>query len=111
MNVYHGLGVMSGSSLDGIDFALCRFTFDETAENPILEWHIVDAETFELSVFWEERLKKAYLASAKELWLAHVTFGKYIGDLANTFMKKGWILSLILFPPTDIRYSMSLKTI
>ncbi|HMY83372.1 MAG TPA: anhydro-N-acetylmuramic acid kinase [Saprospiraceae bacterium] len=88
MNVYHGLGVMSGSSLDGIDFALCRFTFDETADNPILEWHIVEAETFELSVFWEERLKKAYLASAKELWLAHVTFGKYIGDLANTFMKR-----------------------
>ncbi len=88
MEIYHGLGVMSGSSLDGIDFALCRFVYDETNKNPISEWHIIEAETFELSVFWEERLKKAFQASAKELWMAHVTFGKYIGDLANTFLKR-----------------------
>jgi len=88
MKVYHGLGVMSGSSLDGIDFALCRFDFDEERDNPIASWHIVEAETFELSVFWEERLKKAFLSSAKELWMTHVTLGKYIGDLANTFLKR-----------------------
>ncbi len=87
MKVYHGLGVMSGSSLDGIDFALCRFECEE-GNSAAIKWEIVEAETFELSVFWEERLKKAYLASAKELWLAHVTFGKYIGDLANTFLKR-----------------------
>ncbi len=88
MKVYHGLGVMSGSSLDGIDFALCRFKCGDEGEKIVLDWEIVEAETFELSVFWEERLKKAYLSSAKELWLTHVTFGKYIGDLANTFLKR-----------------------
>jgi len=88
MKIYHGLGVMSGSSLDGIDFALCRFACTDEKHHPVSQWEIIEAETFELSVFWEERLKKAYLASAKELWLAHVTFGKYIGDLANTFLKR-----------------------
>lgn len=88
MEVFHGLGVMSGSSLDGIDFALCRFELDQQAGVPSIQWKIIESETFELSVFWQDRLKKAYLATAKELWLSHVTFGKYIGDLANTFLNR-----------------------
>jgi hypothetical protein len=99
MEIYH-TGCYVRLSLDGIDFALCRFVYDETNKNPISEWHIIEAETFELSVFWEERLKKGF-RFAKELWMAHVTFGKYIGDLANTFLKRTDIVR-ILFHLMDI---------
>lgn len=83
------LGVMSGSSLDGLDFALCKFNFT-TEDNHLVinNWEIIESETFELSTFWQERLAKAFQATAKELWLTHNTFGKFIGDQANIFLRR-----------------------
>lgn len=89
MNTSIGLGIMSGSSLDGLDLALCRFVYEiEEGKLSVHVWEIIESETFELSVFWQERLSKAYLTNAKELWLAHNTFGKYIGDQVKSFLKR-----------------------
>ena len=89
MKEIYALGVMSGSSLDGLDYALCKFMY-ETVEGhfKLSGWQIVESETFELSSFWQERLNKAYQTNAKELWLTHNTFGKYIGDQANVFLRR-----------------------
>ena len=54
----------------------------------INNWEIIESETFELSTFWQERLAKAFQATAKELWLTHNTFGKFIGDQANIFLRR-----------------------
>lgn len=93
MGESYALGVMSGSSLDGLDFALCRFVYaDEQDSFYIQSWEIIEAETFELSVFWQDRLLKAYQTSAKEMWLAHNTFGKYIGEQALLFLRRTQIV-------------------
>lgn len=86
MTDYHILGLMSGSSLDGLDLAHCRFTLNQ--DNEILSWEILAAETLSYSDAWKERLSQLPKASALELAQANAAYGTLLGELVNEFLSE-----------------------
>lgn len=75
------IGVMSGSSLDGIDLALCRF--DRNGEH--WSFAIEKAETVPLPGTLRERLLHATAADALELARLHRDVGITIGTACKEF--------------------------
>lgn len=78
------LGVMSGTSLDGLDLALCEF---HAQENNI-SYRIIQAETIAYSDEWKNKLLHAMEGSAVELTYTDRELGKYIGEQIHLFLKK-----------------------
>jgi len=82
--VYRVLGLMSGSSLDGLD--LCYAHFQETSGK--WSYEIKRAACFEYSVDWVNRLREATELNAKEYMILHVEYGHYLGELVNRFLEE-----------------------
>ena len=80
------LGIMSGSSLDGIDCALCTFTVDPGRADPVLSWEIRAASTRPYSAEWKERLRESPDLSGRDSWRLHADLGDFIGTRAADFM-------------------------
>ncbi len=80
---YLAIGVMSGTSLDGIDLALCRFTTSDTR----WKYEVLAAITVEYSSIWKSKLQDAPTLSAQDFLLLHNEYGCYIGDLINEFLR------------------------
>jgi len=74
---------MSGTSLDGIDLVLCRFTENKGKWN----FQILSCETVMYTGKWLDLLSKAYELSPEELNTLDIEFGKYIGQLALKFLE------------------------
>ncbi len=83
--IYHVLGLMSGSSLDGLDIAYCRF---ELENQLITAWKILKADTIEFSAQWQERLRHLPNESALVLAQSHTDFGRLMGEMVNQFIAK-----------------------
>lgn len=86
---YHAIGLMSGSSLDGLDVAFCRF--DTECRNGVFRlhhWALLEAETLPFSDDWQARLKHLPDDSGFELARAHSDFGHYLGQLTLEFFTK-----------------------
>ncbi len=82
------LGMMSGSSLDGLDLAVCRIQLDEGAEKLVPDWEIVAAETDPFPPTWKARLRSAPSLPGRELWRLHADLGHWIGKRAKAFLAK-----------------------
>ncbi|MFL5754132.1 MAG: anhydro-N-acetylmuramic acid kinase [Bacteroidia bacterium] len=78
---YTLIGLMSGTSLDGVDLALCRF--DEGKSDAV----ILKAQTFTYSTEWMEKLGNAQQNDAMAFWKLHVEYGHYLGQLVRKFCK------------------------
>ena len=74
---------MSGSSLDGVDLALCDFNLSDEK----LNWKILKSSTIEFSHGWRDKLKNLPVASAKELALADYELGYFFGEKIKEFSK------------------------
>ena len=74
------LGLMSGTSLDGLDFALVEF-FEEGRS-----FKLISSETIKYPKEWEEALRNARSFSGLELTELNVKYGKYTGRLVNKFI-------------------------
>ncbi len=85
IKTYQVLGLMSGSSLDGLDIALCEFQIEAAV---VKEWHLVKAETFPFTAAWQQKLRELPHLSSLELLTAHTHFGHYMGQLVNEFLEK-----------------------
>ena len=77
---------MSGSSLDGLDFAVCRFRLAESEDFALAEWEIMAAETDPFPPTWEARLRSAPALPGRELWRLHADFGRWIGRRAADYL-------------------------
>ena len=80
----HIIGIMSGSSLDGLDIALCHFD----VEHDLIKWEIVDAKTILYSDEWFELLKSAPSLSGFDLMRLDAVFGDFIGEQTKEFSFK-----------------------
>lgn len=79
------IGLMSGTSLDGLDIACCRF---EPAGDG-WTYEILRAATLPYSSAWENRLRSVENGSALELALTHSDYGHYLGECVKTFLAQG----------------------
>ncbi len=80
--IYRAIGVMSGSSLDGLDLV-----FTELEElGGKWKYEIKHAETVSYSREWIEKLRHAPLLSAIEYMRLHIAFGRFIGLQVNHFI-------------------------
>lgn len=86
---------MSGSSLDGIDLAVCEFSLSSGDPRPIAEWSITAATTDPYPPEWKERLQSSDSLSGRELWRLHSDLGRYVGDRAAAFLKKHEVYPLL----------------
>ena len=82
--IYRAIGIMSGSSLDGLDIAFVEFT--ETGGKWTYE--ILNADCIEYSKEWQEKLRDAVLLSALDYQLLHTEYGHYIGKRVNEFIQQ-----------------------
>ncbi len=83
---------MSGTSLDGLDIALCQF---KNAENSY-EYSILDAETIEYTPEFKNRLINSYTASARDIFELNSYFGSFVAEKVTNFLnKKGQNANLI----------------
>lgn len=82
--IYNVIGLMSGSSLDGLDIAFVEF--NETAGK--WNYEIKCAACIEYGNEWIEKLKDAVNLSAKEYQLLHTGYGRFIGENINEFIEK-----------------------
>jgi anhydro-N-acetylmuramic acid kinase len=78
------LGIMSGTSLDGLDLALCRFSENSTK----YAYRILHAETVPIQENWKTVLKNPFVISGMDLAGHHLGFGSFLGETALHFLKK-----------------------
>lgn len=72
---------MSGTSLDGVDIACCRFS----GEHPGWDYSILEAITVSYDVGWKEKLGRAHFLSGEKLMMLDREYGSYLGNLAKQF--------------------------
>lgn len=77
------IGLMSGTSLDGVDLVQVTFT-DEN----LYEYEIHHAKTYAYSDDWRKKLKNGFYATAEEITLLNVDYGRFLGRLINDFIKE-----------------------
>ncbi len=82
--IYKVIGLMSGSSLDGLDIAYVHL--QEIGGNWTFE--IKNTECLQYSIEWKLKLREAVNFNALEYQLLHVTYGHYIGEQVNYFIDK-----------------------
>ncbi len=85
---YNALGLMSGSSLDGLDIAYCTFKFSERGDLKIKDWEIEVAETIPYPEEWLKRLREAPTLSGLELTKLNADLGRYFGVQTLIFLGK-----------------------
>ena len=81
---YDVIGLMSGTSLDGLDIAFCSFTFKDN----LWKFKINEAETIAYDLKWSKRLASLEHASGLDLMVAHSDYGTYLGKQTASFINK-----------------------
>lgn len=83
--IFHALGLMSGTSLDGLDICHASFQNDDLGQ---WQFRILNASTFPYTEVWENRLRNATQLSAEELYELNSEYGFYLGEKANEFIEE-----------------------
>jgi len=89
-NNYNVIGVMSGTSLDGVDLAHIQFHLD----NKNWSFEILESETIGYSQSWINQLKSAVDYSETELEKLNQEFTKLLATIIATFIEKHKIENL-----------------
>ncbi|RYZ50420.1 MAG: anhydro-N-acetylmuramic acid kinase [Chitinophagaceae bacterium] len=81
---YRAIGLMSGSSLDGLDLAFVEFVHNAGAWS----FEILAADCYAYDDNWKARLQNAISLNALEYHLLHADYGHYIGKAVNRFVEE-----------------------
>ena len=75
---------MSGTSLDGLDIALCEFQ----EVNQHVHFKLIASETINYTALWKERLQNACHTSAENYFKLNAAYGEFIAEHINHFLNK-----------------------
>ncbi len=81
--IFHAIGLMSGTSLDGLDICFARFEKQSS-----WNFEIIKAETLAYPAAWEEKLRDSIHLPAEQLLELHADYGFYLGQSVKDFIKK-----------------------
>ena len=92
MEKYAVIGVMSGTSMDGMDLAYCTFEYKKE------QWtfQLGACETIPYSHEWLEKLQKAADLSAVDFTALDMEYGRLVGILVSDFITKHQLKNLDL---------------
>ena len=85
----YSIGLMSGTSLDGLDIVYVKFH-----KNDYSEFEIIHSNTIEYSEFWEARLKNSIHLDTDLLSVLDYDYGQYLGNKTKEFISKNKITSV-----------------
>ena len=77
------IGVMSGTSLDGLDLAYCTFVYDQK-----WSFEIVCSTCISYDDKWKNALSEAHLLPAEKLLELDNDFGTFIGEQVSAFLSE-----------------------
>jgi anhydro-N-acetylmuramic acid kinase len=81
---FTSVGVMSGTSLDGVDMACCSFDYkDET-----WSYELIKAQTIIYDQHWKNLLSNAFNMSGSDLSKLHASYGKLLGQEIRKFISE-----------------------
>jgi anhydro-N-acetylmuramic acid kinase len=89
--VYKVIGLMSGSSLDGLDLAyvlLQERVPTSTSAPRTWEFNLLHSATYPYDEIWRQRLASAPGLSALDYQLLHVEYGAWLGEQALRFIEE-----------------------
>lgn len=81
---YSVIGLMSGTSLDGLDVAHCLFVYNEGKWS----YQIKKAATYPYNDKWRSVLESLDKKSTNEIAQADIEYGKLIGSITKAFISK-----------------------
>lgn len=81
------VGLMSGSSLDGVDLAWVDFVFENSGKGKLKSWNIRQGKTIEYSQSWKKKLEEAPTLNGKGLWQLHTDLGHLFGKKISIFLE------------------------
>ncbi len=93
METYHVLGMMSGSSMDGVDVAYCRLEVN----NGKWAYEIEKAECIPYPPKWRLRLQSLVLQNAVTYLKTDAFYGHYLGEVARKFIQENMLEGKIDF--------------
>lgn len=84
MKDFKVIGLMSGSSLDGVDIAYVNFSHD----NRNWFFQILETGNIPYTSSWKEKLSSAFDKDAAQLKELDIEYGKYLGNVTKKFIEK-----------------------
>lgn len=87
MEDFFAIGLMSGTSLDGLDLCYARFRRKNSAWN----FEILKTSTLPYPEYWEQKLRNSIHISAAELLQLNSEYGFYLGEKTRGFIEENKI--------------------
>ncbi|MEH6405867.1 MAG: anhydro-N-acetylmuramic acid kinase [Leeuwenhoekiella sp.] len=88
-NDYYVLGIMSGTSVDGVDFAYAKFS-----KNKTWSFEIINAETIPYTEVWQKNLREAINYQEDKLKDFDLEYTQLLAKMTQNFLKKYGIKEL-----------------
>ncbi|RYD51491.1 MAG: anhydro-N-acetylmuramic acid kinase [Sphingobacteriales bacterium] len=82
--MYHVLGLMSGSSLDGLDLAFVTLT----EQRSVWSYELVATDCIPYTADWAAELLRASELTVPEFLRLHTRYGRYLGEQVNAFIER-----------------------
>ena len=81
------VGSMSGTSLDGVDLAFCRFEYSDDNWS----FRLIEAETIPYPEAWKVKLRNSIQLSGFGLFQLDHEYGRYLGNIISDFIQRNKI--------------------
>jgi anhydro-N-acetylmuramic acid kinase len=86
-NKYKVIGLMSGTSLDGLDLVYCKIKCGKKSK----KFEILSATTKKYTADWKRKLSSAHTLTAAQLLSLDHLYGQYVGKVILDFIKENKI--------------------
>lgn len=80
---YRAIGLMSGTSLDGLDLACIEFSYHKKWSFRLVAYH-----THRYGRDWKSKLENAHTLTAPKLMALHHAYGAFLGKTCKSFMQR-----------------------